>query len=148
MKVLVVYQSKTGFTKKYAEWIAQELSCGLKLAKEVTEQDISSQDLIIYGGWIMGNMISSLDSIRKMPLKKLVTFGVGFSKKGECEAAIIETNKLAEIPFFYMEGGLNPKKMGFFSRFIVKMVTKKPVTFTDNTDKKYAMELVNYVRAL
>lgn len=148
MKMLVVYQSKTGFTKKYAQWIAQELSCGLKTAKEVTEQDISSQDLIIYGGWIMGNMISHLEKIRKMPHKKIVTFGVGSSKKGECEAAIIETNKLADIPFFYMEGGLNPKEMGFFSRFIVKMVTKKPVTFTDNTDKKYAMELVNFVKAL
>lgn len=148
MKMLVVYQSKTGFTKKYAQWIAQELSCELKSAKEVTQQDITSQDLIIYGGWIMGNMISHLEAIRKMPLKKLVTFGVGFSKKGECEAAIIETNKLADIPFFYMEGGLNPKEMGFFSKFIVKMVTKKPVTFSDNTDKKYAMELVSYVRAL
>lgn len=148
MKMLVVYQSKTGFTKKYAEWIAQELSCSMKSIKEVKEEEILSYDLIIYGGWIMGNMISHLESVRKIPVKKLVSFGVGFSKKGECEAAIAEVNKLGDTPFFYMEGGLNPKEMGFFSRFIVKMVTKKPVTYTDNTDKKYAMALVDYVKSL
>ncbi len=26
MKTIVVYKSKTGFTKKYAEWISEELS--------------------------------------------------------------------------------------------------------------------------
>lgn len=30
MKRLVVYQSATGFTEKYATWIAEKLSCEAK----------------------------------------------------------------------------------------------------------------------
>lgn len=30
MKTIVVYRSKTGYTRKYAEWIAEELAVILK----------------------------------------------------------------------------------------------------------------------
>ncbi len=30
MKTIVVYKSKYGYTKRYAEWIAEELSCDIK----------------------------------------------------------------------------------------------------------------------
>jgi hypothetical protein len=33
MKALVLYRSKSGFTKKYAEWIARELSAEVLEAK-------------------------------------------------------------------------------------------------------------------
>lgn len=33
MKILVTYKSKTGFTKKYAKWIAEELNCETKDTK-------------------------------------------------------------------------------------------------------------------
>ena len=29
MKIIVIYKSKTGFTKRYAEWIAEELKCDI-----------------------------------------------------------------------------------------------------------------------
>ena len=148
MMILVTYKSKTGFTKKYAEWISEELSCEVKAVNEVKAEDMSAYDLIIHGGWIMGGMINGLDNVRNMKPKKLVVFGVGFSKKGENDESIIETNNLGDTPFFYMEGGMNPKKMGFFSKLIVKMVTKQPVTYSDNTNKKYVMELVDCVKAM
>ena len=37
MKTLVTYQSKTGFTRKYAEWISQELSSTQKEACDLKE---------------------------------------------------------------------------------------------------------------
>jgi len=148
MKTLVTYQSKTGFTKKYAEWISQEISCEIKSINEVKEQDVAAYDLIIHGGWIMGNMISGLNKVRNMNPKNLVVFSAGLAKKGQYDAVIAETNKLGDIPFFYMEGGTDPKKMGFFSRLAVKIASKQPVTFIDNTDKKYAMELVEYVKKM
>ena len=40
MKNLVVYQSSTGFTAKYAEWIAKELSCEAKELKKVKPQEL------------------------------------------------------------------------------------------------------------
>lgn len=143
MKTLLTYQSKTGFTKKYAEWISQELSCDLKEASKMTEKEVAGYDLIIHGGWIMGGMINGLDRIRSFTPHKLIVFGVGLTAKEEADITkCIETNKLNDTPFFYYEGGMNPKRMGFMGRTIVKMVTKKTPVFADHTDKEEISELV------
>ena len=42
MNSIVTYKSKTGFTKKYAEWIAEDLGCkAVKLSelKDASEYD-------------------------------------------------------------------------------------------------------------
>lgn len=146
MKLLVVYQSKTGFTEKYAQWIAKELRCEAKRVKTVTEQDIASSDIVIHGGWILGGMINGLEKVRKMSPRQLVVFGVGSMEEGREEENIIALNHLEETPFFYMRGGMDPKKMGFFQRMTVKAVTKQAVQYEDHTDKKYIAKLIEYCR--
>ena len=144
MKVLVTYQSKTGFTKKYAEWISEELKCDLKELKSV--KDVNDYDLVIHGGWIMGGVIKGVKKIKKLNPKKLIVFGVGLTPKKSLNTdKMIKDNKLEDTPFFYFEGGTNPKKMGFFGRTIVKLVTKKKVTFEDNTKKEEVKELIKKV---
>lgn len=144
MKVLVTYQSKTGFTKKYAEWISEELKCDLKELKNV--KDVNDYDLVIHGGWIMGGVIKGVKKIKKLDPKKLIVFGVGLTPKKSLNTdKMIKDNKLEDTPFFYFEGGTNPKKMGFFGRTIVKLVTKKKVTFEDNTKKEEVKELIKKV---
>ena len=48
MKTIVAYKSKSGYTKTYAEWIAQELHCDIKENAELS--DLAGYDTIIYGG--------------------------------------------------------------------------------------------------
>lgn len=145
MKTLVTYQSKTGFTQKYAEWISQELACDLREVSKVSEAEIAEYELVIHGGWIMGGMINGLDKIRSYHPKKLIVFGVGYTKKEETDLkASAEQNKLGDTPLFYYEGGMNPKKMGFIGRTMVKMVTKKTPVFEDNTRKEEIKELVEF----
>ena len=36
MKTVVIYKSRTGFTKKYAEWISEELSADIFDVSKVT----------------------------------------------------------------------------------------------------------------
>lgn len=147
MKVLVTYQSKTGFTKKYAEWISEELKCDLKELKNV--KDVNDYDLVIHGGWIMGGVIKGVKKIKKLNPKKLIVFGVGLTPKKDLNAdKMIKDNKLEDTLFFYFEGGTNPKKMGFFGRTIVKLVTKKKVTYEDNTKKEEIKELILFVMTL
>ena len=144
---MVTYQSKTGFTKKYAEWISEELKCDNKEIKKVSKGEIEEYDLVIHGGWIMGGMIKGLERVKKMNPKKLIVFGVGYTPKKEVDVnQIIEANKLGDIPFFYYEGGTNPEKMGFIGKTMVKMVTKKEVIYKDNTNKKYIKDLIKLVK--
>lgn len=144
MKVLVTYQSKTGFTKKYAEWISEELKCELKELKNV--KDVNDYDLVIHGGWIMGGVIKGVKKIKKLDPKKLIAFGVGLTPKKSLNTdKMIKDNKLEDTPFFYFEGGTNPKKMGIIGRTIVKLVTKKKITFEDNTNKEEIKDLIKKI---
>ena len=125
MKTMVIYQSKTGFTKKYATWIAQELSCEAKELKTVSNKEVEECDMVIFGGWIMAGTINGLDKIRNLHSKKLVVFGVGAMPNHEEYSEKIKIqNHLEETPFFYFQGGLAFEKMGFFSKMMLKMVSK------------------------
>lgn len=147
MKILITYQSKTGFTKKYAEWISKEIEGELKEIKKINNEHISNYDLIIHGGWIMGGMVNGLNKIRSLNPKKLIVFGVGYTSKDDVDMKqLIEINKLGDIPFFYYEGGMNPEKMGFVGRIMVKLVTKKELSFIDNTNKDEISSLVKLVK--
>lgn len=126
MKKIVIYQSGTGFTQQYAQWIAEECGCEAKSLKAVTEKEMREQSLIIYGGWVMGNMISGLNQIRKVNPANLVVFAVGaVPQEIVDQAAIREVNHLNSIPFFYMEGGFRFEKLGFVQRTMLKMVKKR-----------------------
>ena len=41
MKTIVIYNSKTGFTKRYAEWISEALSCECVELKEASKKAAS-----------------------------------------------------------------------------------------------------------
>ena len=147
MKILVTYQSKTGFTKKYAEWISTELNGKLIDIKDLKNEDIEDYDILIHGGWIMGGMIMGIDKIKKLNPKKLIVFGVGYTKKDEVDIEKIkEVNKLGDIPLFYYQGGMDPKKMGFVNRMIVKMVTKEKPIYKDITNKEDIEALIKMVK--
>lgn len=163
MRRIVVYTSSTGFTKKYANWIAEALRCEAKSFKDVSKDEIQEADTVIYGGWIMGNTIVGLDKARKLCSDKLVVFAVGSSPAGEeIIEAIKKQNNIGEMPCFYMEGGFAFDKLGFMKKMMLNMV-KKAVTKKENkteqdlfmekalgnsfdhSNKKYIQPLVNKV---
>ncbi len=149
MKILVTYKSKTGFTKKYAKWIAEELNCETKDIKNVSSKDVAKYDLVIHGGWIFGGVISGYKKIKSFAPKRLIVFGVGFTPKAKVDLKkMAEDNKLGDTPLYCFEGGTNPSKMGFVGRKVVEMVTKEKVTYQDNTDRKATAELLKAVKAL
>ena len=46
----VIYKSKYGSTKKYAEWIGEELECDVLETGSVSADTLKKYDTIIYGG--------------------------------------------------------------------------------------------------
>lgn len=141
MKRLVVYQSSTGFTAKYAAWIAQALSCEAKELKRVSAGEAADYDCIIFGGWIMGGMITGLDKIRKMNPKQLVVFAVGAtSESDELQNNLKIQNHLEQTPFFYLEGGINFEKMSFFPKMMLKMMGKSVAKKENKTEQEKEME--------
>lgn len=141
MKIMVVYESKTGFTAKYATWIAQALSCEAKELKRVSSGEIAEYDTVIFGGWIKGGNISGLNKIQSMNPRKLIVFAVG--SMPDCEEQrnqLKMQNALAETPYFYFQGGLCFEKLGFFSKMMLKMVLNSLRKMKDKTEAQREME--------
>ncbi len=56
MKTLIIYKSKTGFTKWYAEFIAKEVGGNLLDFKEVTAEIMSGYDVVVL--WIFNRNLA------------------------------------------------------------------------------------------
>jgi len=80
-KAIVLYRSKTGFSKRYAEWIAEDLACECHSIKGVKLDDLKDFGLVIYGAGIYAGMIAGLGKIKnwmeKSPEKTWVVFATG-----------------------------------------------------------------------
>ncbi len=127
MKKIVVYQSSTGFTAKYATWIAEELGCEAKPLQETKPEELAGYDTVIYGGWIMAGMVSGYDKIKALHLKNVIVFAVGMTIAGaEVAQNIAKQNQIPEEKLFYFEGGYAPEKVGFVKRMMINMI-KKPL---------------------
>ena len=163
MNRIVIYTTKTGFTKKYAEWIAEALQCEAVEQKKIDVASLTEYDQVIYGGWIMGNMVSGYDKMKDVNAQNLIVFCSGMSvPSDEVKKTIANQNNIPEEKLFYFEGGFSPKKVGFMGKMIVKMISgsiqkkenKTPedlhmletVKGADNTNKDAIISLVEYAK--
>ena len=134
MKKIVVYQSGTGFTAKYAGWISEKLGCKAKALKQTNLSELSTYDMVIYGGWIFANKVVGLDKIKALNLSHVVVFGVGMSPaSNEVAKKIAQQNEIDEKSFFYFEGGCKPEKLGFFKKLPLKAIRKSIEKKTEKT---------------
>lgn len=140
MKRIVVYKSQTGFTAKYANWIAEELGCEAVELKKAKKIEWSNYDTIIYGGWIMANMINGYNKIAALNLPNVVVFGVGMSVPSEVVFnQIAEQNNVPKDKFFYFEGGYNPKKINFLQKMMMNMIKKSIEKKEEKTEEDFYM---------
>ena len=50
MKTIVIYNSQTGFTKRYAQWIAEAAGADCLALSDAKKKDLTAYEAIIYGG--------------------------------------------------------------------------------------------------
>ena len=175
MKTLVIYTSQTGFTKRYAEWISEELNADiydLKDVKKKTNGFFETYEAIIYAGWCMAGMVVKvkwfLERAAYWNNKKLSIVAVGASPNENPEVDEFLNNLLTDeqrplIKAFYCQGGINYDKMKFPSRTAMKMFAnslknnknsseddkKKGEMISksyDISDKRFIDPVVDYVR--
>lgn len=82
-KIVVIYQSKYGAVKKYAEWIADALHGDLFEKGKMSAEKMMGYDTIIYGGGIYAGGISGISLIvknyEKIKGKNIVLFTCGLA---------------------------------------------------------------------
>ncbi len=82
-KTVVIYKSSYGSTKKYAEWIAQELKCDLFDTNKVKDDMLVDYDIIIFGGGLYASGINGIalikSSFSSLRDKDVIVFTVGLA---------------------------------------------------------------------
>ena len=175
MKTLVIYTSQTGFTKRYADWISEELNADiydLKDVKKKTNDFFETYEAIIYAGWCMAGMVVKVkwffERAAYWKNKKLSIVAVGASPNDNPEVDEFLNNLLTDeqrpfIKAFYCQGGINYNKMKFSSRTAMKMFAnslkknknsseddrKKGEMISrsyDISDKRFIDPVVDYIR--
>ena len=120
VKTVVIYKSKSGFTKEYAKWIAHELSADIFEASKVNSEIASEYDAIIYGGGLYAVGINGVEfvteNLDKFKGKKVVVFATGASPYKEEVVGVVSNKNFTleqqkQIRFFYFRGGFDFSKL-------------------------------------
>lgn len=146
MKTIVAYKSKSGYTKKYAQWIAQELDCDIKEDPELS--DIIDYDTIIYGGGMYaggfngGKLIAK--NLDKLSGKKIALFAVGANPGREKEMKVFWDRVLTAeqqkyIGYFYMRGGFDFSKLTATDKILMKMLKLRLQKLKTRTEDEQGM---------
>ncbi len=134
MKAIVIYKSKSGFTKEYAKWIAQGLSADIFEASKINIETLTDYDTIVYGGGLYAVGINGVELITqnldKLKDKKIVVFATGASPfKEEVVSAVSNKNFTLEqqkqIRFFYLRGGFNFSKLKPIDKVLMTLMKWK-----------------------
>lgn len=172
--IIILYNSKTGFTQKYADLLAAELGCPALPLKNAPA-DLSGYAAVVFGSRLhAGNLDGwkkAQSLLQRRGAKQLVVFATG-AMPNEAEDTIqkiweqnLTPAERESIPHFYLQAGLCYEKMGGVDRAMMKfaswaMTRKKAKTPEDEafqnaisksydiSDPKYIAPLADCLREL
>lgn len=105
MNAIVVYKTKYGSTKTYADWIGEELNCCATDAKDITIDELEKYDTIIYGGGLYAEIINGVSLITKhidrLKNKKIAVYTTGITPldcRDYYDKIVIEKNFKNGVP--------------------------------------------------
>lgn len=150
---IILYQSKYGATKKYAEWLAERTGFECVESKKARASEVQNYDVIILGGGVYASGILGLQFLKKniscLTGKKVAVFAVGASPYDEKAIAQVRElhfkDALSNIPLFYCRGAWDEDKMSFAHRTLCRMLQKAVVKQNPEEYEPWQMALVNSV---
>ncbi len=133
MKTAVIYNSQTGFTKKYAEWISKAVGADCFELGTAKRHNFDRYDTIVFGGWACAGKIHKISwfksNMDKWSGKMLIVFCTGGSPAETPEIKTFFSNNFSEaeqkiVHAFYCPGGFCYEKMPAGSKLMMKMFQK------------------------
>ena len=153
-KALIIYSSPYGTTKKYAEWIAEQLNGDIFSINDLKQNILNNYDTIIIGGGLYVGKIIGTDIILKnyetLKSKKLIIFTCGLADYSKIEHINAIYNRLKKelsekiignIKIFYLRGGINYKKLTIKHKIMMwarkKFILKNGIENLNEEDKEF-----------
>ena len=134
-KTIVIYKTKYGSTKSYAEWIAHDLGCTVVDAKDVKIDDLLQYDTIIYGGGLYAEIINGVSLITrnfdKLSDKKVIIYTTGITPldvRAYYDGEVLEKNFKNGVPenvkIFNFLGKMKMEELTLVHRAALKSLKK------------------------
>jgi menaquinone-dependent protoporphyrinogen IX oxidase len=130
MKAIVLYRSLSGFTKRYAEWIAEDLGADLYDCRERGIRPLSDYDLVVHCGSLHRGGINGIEVVKRnlvaLAGKRVVVLVVGGSanREGIAEevlAANFTEEQRMRVRLFYLRGGFDLRKLNMKNRILMAL---------------------------
>lgn len=144
-RVVVIYNTVTGFSRTYGEWIAQDLDAELVPLSEAKNLKLESYDLIIFGAGVRMSAMRGFSDFRKQ-LKaskmensgKVIVWANGGTpqtpeRDWKVPAATFTKEELAKniYPFFYFEAGVRYEGLNKAEYTLLKVFSKRVQKYRD-----------------
>lgn len=150
-KVVILYQSRYGSTKKYAQWLQEKLGCTMMETKSAKLQDVMQYDTIILGGGIYVNTVAGISFLRKhiekLKNKRILVFAVGAAPKSEEYIQAVEHQNLKGllqgIPFYYCRGEWNEEVLNLKDKTMINMFKKMLAKKDLSSLPTYEVEMID-----
>ncbi len=135
-KAIVIYTSKRGSTKQYAEWIAEDLGCSAVPLSDAKEINLYEYDCILYGGWIRGSGIVDFDKFGRMLddelMQKLIVFGVGMADETPDNYMQVWSLSIGKLDpknenkaiLYILGGDFEPDELTGLDKFLIKVMRR------------------------
>jgi menaquinone-dependent protoporphyrinogen IX oxidase len=153
MSCIVVYKTKYGSTKEYAEWIAEDLGCEAVAENKMKPAELLKYDAIVFGGCIRMGKIAIADFINKnwskLEGKKIILFsssGAAPTDTEELQANLercFSPEILSKITYIPLHGRMIPDKFDFLDGFAMGLAGKM---IKDPEEKKKFTATFDYVK--
>lgn len=132
-RTIVIYNSKRGATRQYAEWIAEDLDCRCVALQNCDLHSLEQFELILFGGWLRGSGIVGLDKIKKKVRgieDRLIVFACGISEYNPanymqiCEINFKGATDMSNVGLYYCPGAYDPARVQGLDRMLMGIAKK------------------------
>lgn len=151
MRQIIIYRSKTGFTQKYALWLADALKCEAVPVEAADQVDLSEYDVIVFGSSLRGGSVEGVSWYREHILgleKKNVIFVTGamppsFPETTKALEQSFTREERRQMNLYYLQGGLDYEKLGLGDKLMLQMFRKIQKNKKNRTEEERSfLELI------
>ena len=119
----IIYVSKTGHTRRYAELLGR--AAGLPVySDDEAACELTAGSEVIHMGWLHASHVKGYsDSARRY--RVIAVCGVGLCDTGALLDEVRKATKIpADIPVFTLQGGFDPGNLKGMDKMLIGMLTK------------------------
>ena len=130
MNGIVIYRSKYGAARKYAQWIAERTGFVLKDIVDVRQKDILEAENVVVGFGVYASQLPGVNFLSRnhkdLIGKRVFIYACGATPYDEDYVRTLHDNSLTgplePLPLFYMRGAFDINSMSFMDRQMCRML--------------------------